>query len=117
MVDGRAIRANSLVRMRYPSTVAPARLLAPVQCQGALEGAQHPDRDAQFHYINEQVRRHLRRGEPVVSVDAKRKVHIGNYRNAGKEWRRAKAASSSDSGHWFRLKADTVLAESGQARG
>jgi hypothetical protein len=33
----------------------------------ALEGVQHPDRDAQFRYINEQVRRHLRRGEPVVS--------------------------------------------------
>jgi Rhodopirellula transposase DDE domain len=38
-----------------------------------LEGAQHPDRNAQFGYINEQVRRHLRRGEPVASVDTKRK--------------------------------------------
>ncbi len=46
-----------------------------------LEGAQHPDRNAQFGYINEQVRRHLRRGEPVVSVDTKKKELIGNYKN------------------------------------
>ncbi len=55
-----------------------------------LEGAQHPDRNAQFGYINEQVRRHLRRGEPVVSVDAKKKELIGSYKNAGAEWRPAK---------------------------
>ena len=55
------------------------------------EGAQHPDRNAQFGYINEQVRRHLRRGEPVVSVDAKKKELIGNYKNAGAEWRKAKS--------------------------
>jgi Rhodopirellula transposase DDE domain len=53
----------------------------------ALEGAQHPDRNAQFGYINEQVRRHLRRGEPVVSVDTKKKELIGNYKNSGTEWR------------------------------
>jgi Rhodopirellula transposase DDE domain len=52
-----------------------------------LEGAQHPDRNAQFGYINEQVRRHLRRGEPVVSVDTKKKELIGNYKNQGTEWR------------------------------
>jgi Rhodopirellula transposase DDE domain len=55
------------------------------------EGAQHPDRNAQFGYINEQVRRHLRRGEPVVSVDAKKKELIGNYKNPGTEWRPAKS--------------------------
>jgi hypothetical protein len=55
-----------------------------------LEGAQHPDRNAQFGYINDQVRRHLRRGEPVVSVDTKKKELIGNYKNAGAEWRKAK---------------------------
>ena len=54
-----------------------------------VEGAQHPDRNAQFGYINEQVRRHLRRGEPVVSVDTKKKELIGNYRNSGREWRAA----------------------------
>jgi Rhodopirellula transposase DDE domain len=51
-----------------------------------LEGAQHADRDAQFRYINEQVRRHLRRGEPVVSVDTKKKELIGRYKNGGREW-------------------------------
>jgi hypothetical protein len=54
-----------------------------------IEGAQHPDRDAQFGYINDQVRRHLRRGEPVVSVDTKKKELIGNYKNGGREWRLA----------------------------
>ncbi len=52
-----------------------------------LEGSQHPDRDAQFRYINGQVRRHLERGEPVVSVDTKKKELIGPYKNAGQEWR------------------------------
>jgi hypothetical protein len=54
-----------------------------------VEGAQHPDRDAQFGYINDQVRRHLRRGEPVLSVDTKKKELIGNYKNSGREWRPA----------------------------
>lgn len=52
-----------------------------------LEGSQHPDRDAQFRYINAQVRRHLARGEPVVSVDTKKKELIGPYKNQGREWR------------------------------
>ena len=55
-----------------------------------IEGAQHPDRNAQFGYINDQVRRHLRRGEPVVSVDTKKKELIGNYKNNGREWRPGK---------------------------
>ena len=50
------------------------------------EGDAHPDRDAQFHYINEQVRRFQRRGQPVVSVDTKKKELVGPYRNAGREW-------------------------------
>jgi Rhodopirellula transposase DDE domain len=55
-----------------------------------IEGKQHPDRDAQFRYINEQVRRQLRSGQPVISVDAKKKELIGSdpsYKNAGREWR------------------------------
>jgi hypothetical protein len=56
-----------------------------------VEGAQHPDRNDQFEYINDQVRRHLRRGEPVVSVDTKKKELIGNYKNSGTEWRPAKS--------------------------
>ena len=50
------------------------------------EGDSHPDRDAQFHYINEQVRRFQRGGQPVVSVDTKKKELVGPYRNAGREW-------------------------------
>lgn len=52
-----------------------------------LEGRQHPDRDAQFGYINSLVRQHLSRGEPVVSVDTKKKELIGPYKNGGREWR------------------------------
>ena len=50
------------------------------------EGGSHPDRDAQFHYINEQVLRFQRRGQPVVSVDTKKKELVGQYKNAGREW-------------------------------
>jgi Rhodopirellula transposase DDE domain len=52
-----------------------------------LEGAQHPDRDAQFAYINEQVKAHQADGEPVVSVDAKKKEQLGQLPAAGREWR------------------------------
>ena len=50
------------------------------------EGSAHPDRDAQFHYINEQVLRFQQRGQPVVSVDTKKKELVGQYKNAGREW-------------------------------
>jgi len=50
------------------------------------EGNQHPDRDAQFRYLNEQVRSFGNRGLPVVSVDTKKKELIGEFKNAGKEW-------------------------------
>ena len=50
------------------------------------EGGSHPDRDAQFHYINEQVLRFQRRAQPVVSVDTKKKELVGQYKNAGREW-------------------------------
>jgi hypothetical protein len=55
----------------------------------ALEGSQHPDRDAQFRYINEQVKAHLGTGDPVVSVDTKKKELVGAYKNGGREWRPA----------------------------
>jgi Rhodopirellula transposase DDE domain len=54
-----------------------------------IEGKQHPDRDAQFRYINEQVKGHLDAAEPVVSVDTKKKERVGNFGNAGREWQRA----------------------------
>ena len=52
-----------------------------------LEGGQHPDRDAQFRYINEQVKEHQAAGEPVISVDAKKKEQIGQLPAPGREWR------------------------------
>jgi transposase len=51
-----------------------------------LEGAQHPDRDAQFRYLNEQARTHRDAGNPVISVDTKKKELVGQYKNAGREW-------------------------------
>ncbi|MBI2934197.1 MAG: ISAzo13 family transposase [Chloroflexi bacterium] len=51
-----------------------------------LEGAAHPDRDAQFRYLNEQVKAFLTGGDPVVSVDAKKKELVGRYKNPGREW-------------------------------
>jgi hypothetical protein len=54
-----------------------------------LEGAQHPDRDAQFGYLNDQAREHLAAGQPVVSVDTKKKELVGAYANGGVEWQPA----------------------------
>jgi hypothetical protein len=52
----------------------------------AAEGRQHPERDAQFRYIAAQAREHLAAGQPVISVDAKKKEQVGNYGRAGREW-------------------------------
>ena len=68
--------ADLLHRMRY-SLQANAKM---------LEGTQHPDRNAQFEYINQQTRAFQRRGQPVISVDTKKKELVGNFKNAGREW-------------------------------
>jgi hypothetical protein len=54
--------------------------------QKTQEGAQHPDRDAQFRYVNQQARAHLAAGAPVVSVDTKKKELVGRYASGGAEW-------------------------------
>jgi hypothetical protein len=54
------------------------------------EGADHPDRDAQFRHINAKVKKCLTQGVPVISVDTKKKELIGNYDNAGQQWLPAK---------------------------
>jgi hypothetical protein len=54
-----------------------------------LEGGGHPDRDAQFSYINDQTADHLAAGDPVISVDTKKKELVGEYKNGGREWRPA----------------------------
>ena len=51
------------------------------------EGAQHPDRDAQFRYISEQARACQVAGDPVISVDTKKKELVGDFANGGKEYR------------------------------
>ena len=56
------------------------------------EGANHPDRDEQFRYINKLVMTALRDGIPVISVDTQKKELIGNYANVGKGvWRRIRS--------------------------
>jgi hypothetical protein len=57
--------------------------------QKTEEGAQHPDRDAQFRYVNQQAKTHLAAGQPVVSVDTKKKELVGRYANGGAEWQPA----------------------------
>jgi hypothetical protein len=52
----------------------------------AREGSSHPDRNAQFEYISDQVRRFQRRGQPVVSVDTKKKELVGDFKNGGREY-------------------------------
>jgi transposase len=61
------------------------------------DGRDHPDRDAQFEYINRCVRRFQRRRQPVVSVDAKKRELVGDFRNPGREWR------PEGSPHWVRV--------------
>jgi transposase len=85
--------ADQLVQQGHPvSAPTVGRLLRDngFSLQGTaktLEGAQHPDRDAQFTYINEQVKAHQAADEPVISVDAKKKEQLGQLPAAGREWR------------------------------
>ena len=51
-----------------------------------LEGNQHADRNQQFEYINRKARRYLKQGEPVISVDTKKKELVGDFKNPGREW-------------------------------
>jgi Rhodopirellula transposase DDE domain len=85
--------AGELTRQGHPvSAPTVGRLL---RAQGfslqanakTLEGRQHPDRDAQFRYISEQVKRHQAAGQPVISVDAKKKEQLGQLPNPGRTWR------------------------------
>jgi hypothetical protein len=64
------------------------------------EGEDHPDRDKQFQYINEQVRRALAAENPVISVDTKKKELIGNFENKGRQWKKTKSPDHVN-GHDF----------------
>jgi hypothetical protein len=64
------------------------------------EGKNHPDRDAQFRYLNAQIRQALAQQRPVVSVDTKKKELIGNFENSGRQWRKQKSPQRVN-GHDF----------------
>ena len=84
--------AGELTRQGHPVSAPTAgRLLRGngFSLQGnakVLEGEQHPDRDAQFRYINQQVKDHQAAGEPVISVDTKKREQLGRLPMAGREW-------------------------------
>ena len=84
--------ARQLTRQKHPiSHMKVAQLLHRLgySLQGnrkTEEGDDHPDRDAQFHHINTQVKRTLANGGPVISVDTKKKELVGNYLNGGQQW-------------------------------
>jgi hypothetical protein len=88
--------ANELARHHHPVSHAKvAQLLHGLDYslqsnRKTEEGQDHPDRDAQFRHINAVVKRYLAQGRPVISVDTKKKELIGNYANAGHQWRPAK---------------------------
>ena len=88
--------AATLAAQRHPvSHTAVAQLLRGLgySLQGTRkteEGADHPDRDAQFAHINAAVARAVAEGIPVLSVDTKKKELVGNFANAGRRWRPAK---------------------------
>jgi hypothetical protein len=94
--------ARELSRQGHPiSARAVAQLLndAGYSLQGnrkTLEGTAHPDRNAQFEYINTKVKRFQRRGQPVISVDTKKKELVGPYKNNGREWQRKGAPERVD---------------------
>lgn len=60
------------------------------------EGGKHPDRDAQFRYLSEQVNTHLTHGQPVVSADTKKMELVGRYANRGREWQPAREPEQVD---------------------
>ena len=84
--------ADELTAQGHPvSAKTVARLLAGMDYSlqapsKQVEGAQHPDRDGQFRYVNQQAREHLAAGQPVISVDTKKKEVVGNLANKGREW-------------------------------
>ena len=85
--------ADELTRQNHPvGAVTVAKLLREAGYslqvnRKTREGASHPDRNAQFEYINASVQRFLRRGQPAISVDTKKKELVGDFKNAGREWR------------------------------
>ena len=82
-----ASRSPGQCAHREPA-VAKARLCLAGQCQAERGGRTHPERDAQFRYIESQKQAFIAAGEPIISVDTKNKELIGDFKNAGQAWRR-----------------------------
>jgi hypothetical protein len=84
--------AMELRRQQYvisPRSVADLLREAGYSLQGnrkTREGGQHPDRNAQFEFINATVKNFQKRGQPVISIDTKKKELVGDFKNAGREW-------------------------------
>jgi len=84
--------AEELAGQRHPvSHMTVARMLADMGYslqanRKTKEGSHHPDRDTQFQHISEKVRAFQRRGQPVISIDTKKKEIVGNFKNGGREW-------------------------------
>ena len=70
------------------------------------EGSAHPDRNAQFEHINARARAFLKTGQPAISVDAKKKEQIGEYKNGGREWH-PKGEPETVKAHDFEKQKDT----------
>jgi hypothetical protein len=85
--------AEELTRQHHPvsdRTVASLLYAAGYSLQAnrkTREGKDHPDRNAQFEHISQQVQRVQKRGQPVVSIDTKKKELVGDFKNPGQEWR------------------------------
>jgi Rhodopirellula transposase DDE domain len=85
--------AVELTRQQHPvsdRTVATLLIQAGYSLQAnrkTREGVGHPDRNAQFEYLNASVQRFDRRGQPAISVDTKKKELVGDFKNGGREWR------------------------------
>lgn len=85
--------ADELTRQGHPVSARTVAMLLHAEHYSlqanrkTTEGTSHPDRNAQFEYINSLVRRFQGRGQPAVSVDTKKKELIGDFKNAGRTWR------------------------------
>lgn len=85
--------ADDLTRKEHPvshNTVAALLGEAGYSLQAnrkTREGTSHPDRNAQFAYLNKQVERFLKHGQPAISVDTKKKELVGDFKNVGQDWR------------------------------
>jgi hypothetical protein len=105
VAQGYEVSARSVLRLLH-------RLGYSLQANAKVtEGRQHPDRDAQFHYLNDQADAFVDEDQPVISVDTKKKELIGDYANGGAEW--------SPQGEPERVQvhdfADTALGENAKA--